>query len=215
MESLSPSQIRDINSLYKKMYEPEDDLVEGYFEEDQIRSAIAYEIFTLTESHDHFSDDQLSAVIDILTEMNLNMQKAEQSISKIIGEDISLTGRALVLEEIEEKDLNENILNRFKPLIGLVDKARKRKGLVKFASDTLAKVPFSKYIANPTRKPGTFRQALTKVGSGFVGKMVDDATGKNVQSALVNTLHGTGGALKSALDIPFGFFRGYTNKDKK
>ena len=215
MESLSPSQIRDINSLYKKMYEPEDDLVECYFEEDQIRSAIAYEIYTLTESHDHFSDDQLSAVIDILTEMNLNMQKAEQSISKIIGEDISLIGKSLVLEEIDEKDLNENFLNRFKPIIGLVDKARKRKGLVKFASDTLAKVPFSKYIANPTRKPGTFRQAATKIGTGFVGKMVDDATGKNVQSGVVNSLHGVGGALKSALDIPLGFYRGFTNKDKK
>ena len=143
------------------------------------------------------------------------MQKAEQSISKIIGEDISLTGRALVLEEIEEKELNEGLYSRLKPLIGIVDRARKRKGLVKFASDTLAKIPFSKYIANPTRKPGTFRQAATKIGTGFVGKMVDDATGKNVQSALVNTLHGTGGALKSALDIPFGFFRGYTNKDKK
>ena len=215
MESLSPSQIRDINSLYKKMYEPEDDLVECYFEEDQIRSAIAYEIYTLTESHDHFSDDQLSAVIDILTEMNLNMQKAEQSISKIIGEDISLTGRALVLEEIEEKELNEGIYSRLKPLIGIVDRARKRKGLVKFASDTLAKIPFSKYIANPTRKPGTFRQAATKIGTGFVGKMVDDATGKNVQSGVVNSLHGVGGALKSALDIPLGFYRGFTNKDKK
>ena len=86
---------------------------------------------------------------------------------------------------------------------------------MKFASDTLAKIPFSKYIANPNRKPGTFRQALSKVGTGFVGKMVDDATGKNVQSALVNTGHGLGGAVKSALDIPMGFFRGYTNKDKK
>ena len=215
MESLSPSQIRDINSLYKKMYEPEDDLVEGYFEKDQIRSAIAYEIYSLTESHDHFSDDQLSAVIDILTEMNLNMQKAEQSISKIIGEDISLTGTSLVLEEIDEKELNENILNRLKPLIGAVDNIRKRKPLMNFASNVLKKIPFSRYIANPSRKPGTFRKNLSKFGAGFAGKMVDDATGKNVQSAIVNTGHGIGGALKSALDIPMGFFRGYTNKDKK
>ena len=86
---------------------------------------------------------------------------------------------------------------------------------MKFASNQLKKIPFSQIIANPNRKPGTLRSALTKVGSGFVGKMVDDATGKNVQSALVNTGHGIGGALKSALDIPMGFFRGYTNKDKK
>lgn len=205
MESLSPSQIRDINSLYKKMYEPEDDLVEEYLDEDQIRSGIAYEIYRLTESHDHFSDDQLSAVIDILTEMNLNMQKAEQSISKIIGEDVSLTETAVVLEEIDEKDLNENFFSRFKPLVGLVDKARKRKGLVKFASDTLAKVPFSKYIANPNRKPGTFRQALTKVGSGFVAKMADDATGSNVQRFIRNVPHAAAGAVAGA-------YRGLTNK---
>ena len=205
MESLSPSQIRDINSLYKKMYEPEDDLVEEYLDEDQIRTGIAYEIYRLTESHDHFSDDQLSAVIDILTEMNLNMQKAEQSISKIIGEDVSLTGTAVVLEEIEEKDLNENFFNRFKPLIGLVDKARKRKGLMKFASDTLAKVPFSKFIANPNRKPGTFRNALSKVGIGFGGKMVDDATGSNVQRFVRNLPHAAAGAVAGA-------YRGLTNK---
>ena len=205
MESLSPSQIRDINSLYNQMYEPKDELVEEYLSEDQIRTGIAYEIYRLTESHDHFSDDQLSAVIDILTEMNLNMQKAEQSISKIIGEDISLTGTALVLEEIEEKDLNENILNRFKPLIGLVDKARKRKGLVKFASDTLAKVPFSKFIADPARKPGTFRKALSKVGIGFAGKMADDATGSNVQRFIRNLPHAAAGAVAGA-------YRGLTNK---
>ena len=205
MESLSPSQIRDINSLYKKMYEPEDDLIEEYLDEDQIRTGIAYEIYRLTESHDHFSDDQLSAVIDILTEMNLNMQKAEQSISKIIGEDVSLTGTAVVLEETEEKDLNENFFNRFKPFIGLVDKARKRKGLVKFASDTLAKVPFSKFIANPNRKPGTFRNALSKVGIGFGGKMVDDATGSNVQRFVRNLPHAAAGAVAGA-------YRGLTNK---
>ena len=101
MESLSPSQIREINSLYNQMYEPKDELVECYLDEDQIRTGIAYEIYRLTESHDHFSDDQLSAVVDILTEMNLNMQKAEQSISKIIGEDVSLTGTAVILEEID------------------------------------------------------------------------------------------------------------------
>ena len=205
MESLSPSQIRDINSLYKKMYEPEDDLVECYFEEDQIRSAIAYEIFTLTESHDHFSDDQLSAVIDILTEMNLNMQKAEQSISKIIGEDVSLTETVVVLEEIEDKNLNENLVKRLQTIAGFVGNIKKRKPLMKFASDTLAKVPFSKFIADPARKPGTFRKALSKVGTGFVGKMVDDATGSNVQRFVRNLPHAAAGAVAGA-------YRGLTNK---
>ena len=39
MESLSPSQIRDINSLYSKMYEPEGELVERYLSEDEITAA--------------------------------------------------------------------------------------------------------------------------------------------------------------------------------
>ena len=205
MESLSPSQIRDINSLYNQMYEPKDELVEYYLDEDQIRTGIAYEIYRLTESHDHFSDDQLSAVIDILTEMNLNMQKAEQSISKIIGEDVSLTGTAVVLEEIDDKNLNEGAVNFIKNALGFVGNVKKRKPLMKFASDTLAKIPFSKFIANPNRKPGTFRQALTKVGSGFVGKMVDDATGSNVQRFVRNLPHAAAGAVAGA-------YRGLTNK---
>ena len=204
MESLSPSQIRDINSLYHQMYEPEDELVECYLDEDQIRTGIAYEIYRLTESHDHFSDDQLSAVIDILTEMNLNMQKAEQSISKIIGEDVSLTETVVVLEEIEDKNLNE-FFKRLKPLVGAVDNIRKRKPLMKFASDQLAKIPFSKFIADPARKPGTFRKALSKVGTGFVGKMVDDATGSNVQRFVRNLPHAAAGAVAGA-------YRGLTNK---
>ena len=100
MESLSPSQIAEINSLYHKIYEPEEELVEVYLNEDEIRSCIAYEIYKLTESHSHYNDEQLSAVVDILTEMNLNIQKAEQAISKIIGEDVSLNETVGVLEEV-------------------------------------------------------------------------------------------------------------------
>ena len=205
MESLSPSQIRDINSLYNQMCEPKDELVEYYLDEDQIRTGIAYEIYRLTESHDHFSDDQLSAVIDILTEMNLNMQKAEQSISKIIGEDVSLTGTAVVLEEIDDKNLNEGAVNFIKNALGFVGNVKKRNPLMKFASDTLAKIPFSKFIANPNRKPGTFRNALSKVGIGFGGKMVDDATGSNVQRFVRNLPHAAAGAVAGA-------YRGLTNK---
>ena len=205
MESLSPSQIREINSLYNQMYEPKDELVECYLDEDQIRTGIAYELYRLTESHDHFSDDQLSAVIDILTEMNLNMQKAEQSISKIIGEDVSLTGTAVILEEIDDKNLNEGAFNFIKNALGFVGNVKKRKPLMKFASDTLSKIPFSKYIADPARKPGTFRKALSKVGIGFGGKMVDDATGSNVQRFVRNLPHAAAGAVAGA-------YRGLTNK---
>lgn len=201
MESLSPSQIQEINSLYHKMYEPEDELVEEYLDEDQIRTGIAYEIYRLTESHDHFSDDQLSAVIDILTEMNLNMQKAEQSISKIIGEDVSLTGTAVVLEEVEQLNEGASILSKLTGY-GL---SGGRKPLMKFASNQLSKVPFSKLIADPKRKIGTLRKGISKVVTGFTGKMVDDATGSNVQRFVRNLPHAVAGGVAGA-------YRGLTNK---
>ena len=56
MESLSPSQIRDINSLYSKMYEPEGELVERYLSEDEIRLNYAY---ALSESKNDYSDVRL------------------------------------------------------------------------------------------------------------------------------------------------------------
>jgi len=183
------------------MYEPEDELVEEYLDEDQIRTGIAYEIYRLTESHDHFSDDQLSAVIDILTEMNLNMQKAEQSISKIIGEDVSLTGTAVVLEEVEQLNEGASILSKLTGY-GL---SGGRKPLMKFASNQLSKVPFSKLIADPKRKIGTLRKGISKVVTGFTGKMVDDATGSNVQRFVRNLPHAAAGAVAGA-------YRGLTNK---
>ena len=99
MESLSPSQIRDINSLYSKMYEPEWELVERYLSEDEIRLNYAY---ALSESKNDYSDEQLSAVVEIMTEMTLNMQRGEQAISKILGEEIALSETVGVLEEKEE-----------------------------------------------------------------------------------------------------------------
>lgn len=212
MESLSPSQIREINSLYNKMYEPKEELVEVYLNENEIRSCIAYEIYKLTESHSHYNDEQLSAVVDILTEMNLNIQKAEQAISKIIGEDVSLNETVGVLEEVEQ--LDEGLINLAKTALGYGIKGG-RKPFMKFASKQLSKIPFSKVIANVKRPAGTLRKNISKFGAGFVGKMVDDATGKNVQSAIVNTGHAIGGGLKSAFDIPFGMYRGFTNKEKK
>ena len=99
MESLSPSQLRDINSLYNQMYEPEGELVERYLSEDEIRLNYAY---ALSESKNDYSDEQLSAVVEIMTEMTLNMQRGEQAISKILGEEIALSEAVGVLEEKED-----------------------------------------------------------------------------------------------------------------
>lgn len=212
MESLSPSQIREINSLYNKMYEPKEELVEVYLNEDEIRSCIAYEIYKLTESHSHYNDEQLSAVVDILTEMNLNIQKAEQAISKIIGEDVSLNETVGVLEEVEQ--LDEGLVNLAKTGLGYGIKGG-RKPFMKFASKQLSKIPFSKVIANVKRPAGTLRKNISKFGAGFVGKMVDDATGKNIQSTAVNALHGIGGALKGAVTGAYRGFKNINPNDKK
>ena len=211
MESLSPRQIQEINSLYHKMYEPEDELVEVYLNEDEIRSCVAYEIYKLTESHSHFNDEQLSAVVDILTEMNLNMQKAEQAISKIIGEDVSLNETVGVLEEVEQLNEGASILSKLTGY-GL---SGGRKPLMKFASNQLSKVPFSKLIADPKRKIGTLRKGISKVVAGFTGKMADDATGKNVQSTAVNALHGLGGMVKGAVTGAYRGFKNINPNDKK
>ena len=113
MESLSPSQIRDINSLYNKMYEPEGELVERYLSEDEIRLNYAY---VLSESKNDYSDEQLSAVVEIMTEMTLNMQRGEQAISKILGEEIALSETVGVLEE--NVDLQEFLQKGLKTLTG-------------------------------------------------------------------------------------------------
>ena len=196
MESLSPSQITEINSLYHKIYEPEEELVEVYLNEDEIRSCVAYEIYRLTESHDHFSDDQLSAVIDILTEMNLNMQKAEQSISKIIGEDVSLTGTAVVLEEKE--DLQEFL----KTLTGYGLKGS-RGPIMKFLSKQVNKIPG----INPKRAIGSIRRNITNALGVNLANQADTATGSNVKGTLAKIGHGIAAQLN-----PMNFLRGYTNK---
>ena len=131
MESLSPSQIRDINSLYNKMYEPEGELVERYLSEDEIRLNYAY---ALSESKNDYSDEQLSAVVEIMTEMTLNMQRGEQAISKILGEEITLNETVGVLEEKE--DLQEFL----KTLTGYGLKGQ-RGNIMKFLSKQVNKIP--------------------------------------------------------------------------
>ena len=141
MESLSPSQLRDINSLYNQMYEPEGELVERYLSEDEIRLNYAY---ALSESKNDYSDEQLSAVVEIMTEMTLNMQRGEQAISKILGEEIALSEAVGVLEEKE--DLQE-FLGK---LTGYGLKGQRGK-IMKFLSNRVATVSYT-HLTLPTKR---------------------------------------------------------------
>mgnify|MGYP003310997539 CR=1 FL=1 len=194
MESLSPSQIRDINSLYSKMYEPEGELVERYLSEDEIRLNYAY---ALSESKNDYSDEQLSAVVEIMTEMTLNMQRGEQAISKILGEEIALSEAVGVLEEKE--DLQE-FLGK---LTGYGLKGQRGK-IMKFLSNRVAnKIP----LVNPKRAVGSIRRNITNALGVNFANQADDATGGNVKGQIANIAHGIAGQLN-----PMNFIRGYMNK---
>ena len=193
MESLSPSQIRDINSLYNQMYEPEEELVERYLSEDEIRLNYAY---ALSESKNDYSDEQLSAVVEIMTEMTLNMQRGEQAISKILGEEIPLSETVGVLEEKE--DLQEFL----KTLTGYGLKGQ-RGNIMKFLSKQVNKIPG----VNPKRAVGSIRRNITNaLGINFANQ-ADDATGGNVKGQIANIGHGIASQLN-----PMNFIRGYMNK---
>ena len=196
MESLSPSQIRDINSLYNKMYEPEGELVERYLSEDEIRLNYAY---ALSESKNDYSDEQLSAVVEIMTEMTLNMQRGEQAISKILGEEIALSEAVGVLEEKE--DLQE-FLGK---LTGYGLKGSRGK-IMKFLSKQVSKIPG----VNPKRAVGSIRRNITNALGVNFANQADDATGGNVKGTIANTAHGVLGQLN-----PMHFIRAYQNKKTK
>ena len=196
MESLSPSQIRDINSLYSKMYEPEEELVERYLSEDEIRLNYAY---ALSESKNDYSDEQLSAVVEIMTEMTLNMQRGEQAISKILGEEIALSEAVGVLEEKE--DLQE-FLGK---LTGYGLKGSRGK-IMKFLSKQVSKIPG----VNPKRAVGSIRRNITNALGVNFANQADDATGGNVKGTIANTAHGVLGQLN-----PMHFIRAYQNKKTK
>ena len=193
MESLSPSQIRDINSLYSKMYEPEGELVERYLSEDEIRLNYAY---ALSESKNDYSDEQLSAVVEIMTEMTLNMQRGEQAISKILGEEIALNETVGVLEEKE--DLQEFL----KTLTGYGLKGQ-RGNIMKFLSKQVNKIPG----VNPKRAVGSIRRNITNALGFTAANQADTSVGSPVKGTLANTLHGVAAQLN-----PANFIRGYTNK---
>ena len=201
MESLSPSQIRDINSLYNKMYEPEGELVERYLSEDEIRLNYAY---VLSESKNDYSDEQLSAVVEIMTEMTLNMQRGEQAISKILGEEIALSETVGVLED------SEDLVEKFglKTLTGYGLNTLKNKGktpVMNFLRKQVNKIPG----VNPKRAVGSIRRNITNALGFTAANQADTSVGSPVKGTIANTLHGVAAQLN-----PANFIRGYTNKDR-
>ena len=204
MESLSPSQIRDINSLYNQMYEPEGELVERYLSEDEIRLNYAY---VISESKNDYSDEQLSAVVEIMTEMTLNMQRGEQAISKILGEEIALSETVGILEEkedLQEEDLQE-LLKYVKSLTGYGLKGQRGK-IMKFLSNRVAKnIPG----VNPKRAVGSIRRNITNALGLNVANQADTSVGSPVKGNLANIGHGIAAQLN-----PANFIRGFTNKEK-
>ena len=197
MESLSPSQLRDINSLYNQMYEPEGELVERYLSEDEIRLNYAY---ALSESKNDYSDEQLSAVVEIMTEMTLNIQRGEQAISKILGEEIILSETVGVLEDKENlQEFKKTLMN----LTGYGLKGQRGK-IMKFLSNRVAnKIP----LVNPKRAVGSIRRNITNALGVNFANQADDATGGNVKGQIANIAHGIAGQLN-----PMNFIRGYMNK---
>ena len=197
MESLSPSQIRDINSLYNKMYEPEGELVERYLSEDEIRLNYAY---ALSESKNDYSDEQLSAVVEIMTEMTLNIQRGEQAISKILGEEIILSETVGVLEDKENlQEFKKTLMN----LTGYGLKGQRGK-IMKFLSNRVAnKIP----LVNPKRAVGSIRRNITNALGLNIANQADTSAGSPVKGQIANIAHGIAGQLN-----PMNFIRGYMNK---
>ena len=197
MESLSPSQIRDINSLYSKMYEPEGELVERYLSEDEIRLNYAY---ALSESKNDYSYEQLSAVVEIMTEMTLNMQRGEQAISKILGEEIALSETVGVLEE--NVDLQEFLQKGLKTLTGYGLKGQ-RGNIMKFLTKQVNKIPG----VNPKRAVGSIRRNITNALGFTAANQADTSAGSPVKGNLANIGHGIAAQLN-----PANFLRGFQNK---
>ena len=197
MESLSPSQIRDINSLYSKMYEPEGELVERYLSEDEIRLNYAY---ALSESKNDYSDEQLSAVVEIMTEMTLNIQRGEQAISKILGEEIILSETVGVLEDKENlQEFKKTLMN----LTGYGLKGQRGK-IMKFLSNRVAnKIP----LVNPKRAVGSIRRNITNALGFTAANQADTSAGSPVKGNLANIGHGIAAQLN-----PANFLRGFQNK---
>lgn len=197
MESLLPSQIRDINSLYNQIYEPEGELVERYLSEDEIRLNYAY---ALSESKNDYSDEQLSAVVEIMTEMTLNMQRGEQAISKILGEEIALSETVGVLEENE--DLQEFLQKGLKTLTGYGLKGQ-RGNIMRFLSKQVNKIPG----INPKRAVGSIRRNITNALGFTAANQADTSVGSPVKGNLANIGHGIAAQLN-----PANFLRGFQNK---
>ena len=210
MESLSPRQIKEINSLYSGIYEPEGELVERYLSEDEIRFNYAY---VLSESKNDYSDEQLIAVVEIMTEMTLNMQRGEQAISKILGEEIALSETVGVLEDSEDlveafglKTLTGYGLNTLKKK-GVEKATRLTRGpIMKFLSTQANKIPF----VNPKRPIGSIRRNITNALGVNMANQLDTSTGGHVKGFAANLGHAVAGQLN-----PIHGFRAFMNKKTK
>tara|TARA_R100000234_G_C4975317_1_gene168186 strand:+ start:213 stop:821 length:609 start_codon:yes stop_codon:yes gene_type:complete len=197
MESLSPRQIKEINSLYSGIYEPEGELVERYLSEDEIRFNYAY---VLSESKNDYTQEQLSAVVEVMTEMTLNIQRGEQAISKILGEEIALSETVGFIEEV---DLQEGII---KTLTGYGLKGQRGK-LMKFLSNRVAKkIPG----VNPKRAVGSIRRNITNALGVNMANQLDTSTGGHVKGFAANLGHAVAGQLN-----PMHGIRAFLNKKTK
>ena len=131
--------------------------------------------------------------------MTLNIQRGEQAISKILGEEIALSEAVGVLEEKE--DLQE-FLGK---LTGYGLKGSRGK-IMKFLSKQVSKIPG----VNPKRAVGSIRRNITNALGVNFANQADDATGGNVKGTIANTAHGVLGQLN-----PMHFIRAYQNKKTK
>tara|TARA_Y100000114_G_C11622272_1_gene260244 strand:- start:299 stop:709 length:411 start_codon:yes stop_codon:yes gene_type:complete len=136
-----------------------------------------------------------------MTEMTLNMQRGEQAISKILGEEIALSETVGVLEE------KENLQEFKKTLMNLTGYGLKgqRGNIMKFLSKQVNKIPG----VNPKRAVGSIRRNITNALGLNIANQADTATGSNVKGTLANIGHGIAAQLN-----PANFIRGYTNKEK-
>ena len=132
--------------------------------------------------------------------MTLNMQRGEQAISKILGEEITLSETVGVLEERE--DLQEFLVKGLQTLTGYGLKGQ-RGNIMKFLSKQVSKIPG----VNPKRAVGSIRRNITNALGLNVANQADTATGSNVKGQLANIGHGIAAQLN-----PANFLRGFQNK---
>lgn len=169
MASLSPRQIRDINSLYESIYTQQP--IKDYLDEDEIRYLVVEKLNDASESYltenlspeQKLTSEQIAAVVEIIVEMNLKLQKGERLIEEV------LSG-------------SENI-HEIKGFL-----AKQLPKITGFGLRNLKRLP-----------KGEARRLGTMLGLGFGGKVADDKTGSNVQRLIANLGHGLAGGTAGLL----------------